>query len=90
MNESSFDERQESVTRLRQLALNRDGFAFDPLTGASFAVNETGIFILERLASGASRERLLEELAAEFEVAAAEAERDLDDFLQVLRTQRLV
>lgn len=80
----------ESAARLRQLALNRDGFAFDPLTGASFAVNESGIFILERLAAGDSREAVVAALTAEFAVERESAARDLEDFLQGLRAQRLV
>ena len=37
------------MQRLRSLALNPDGFAFDPTTGESFTLNSTGLALLEAL-----------------------------------------
>jgi len=78
------------MQRLRSLALNPDGFAFDPTTGESFTVNATGLAILEGLREGASPIELVGRLTESFEVSDGDATRDVDDFLDHLRTLRLV
>lgn len=78
------------MQRLRSLALNPDGFAFDPTTGESFTVNATGLAILEGLREGLTHEGLTARLVERFEVAADDASRDVDDFLDHLRTFRLL
>ncbi len=78
------------MSRLHQLAINRDGFAFDPTTGESFSLNETGMFILERLIERKSGAEIAQELEDKFQVDAEEAERDVADFVDHLRTHRLV
>ncbi len=78
------------MTRLHQLALNKDGFAFDPTTGESFSLNRTGLFLLEQLIDERSPEEAAEALAEKFEVSREEAERDVSDFIDHLRAYRLV
>ena len=78
------------MQRLRSLALNPDGFAFDPTTGESFTVNATGLAILEGLREGASPLELVGRLTEDFEISESDATRDVDDFLDHLRTLRLV
>ena len=48
------------------------------------AVNETGAFLWEQLVKGTSKEGLLETLMETYEVTQEEAERDIDEFLDVL------
>ena len=78
------------MERLRSLALNPDGFAFDPTTGESFTLNVTGLAILEALREGVSPIELVSRLTENFQVSDRDASRDVDDFLDHLRTLRLV
>ena len=78
------------MQRLRSLALNPDGFAFDPTTGESFTMNATGLAILAGLREGASPIELVGRLTEEFEISEQDATRDVDDFLDHLRALRLV
>ncbi len=78
------------MQRLRSLALNPDGFAFDPTTGESFTMNATGLTILHGLREGASPIELVGRLMEDFEVSEQDATRDVDDFLDHLRALRLV
>jgi PqqD family protein of HPr-rel-A system len=78
------------MQRLRSLALNPDGFAFDPTTGESFTVNATGLAILEGLRGGASPGEIIRRLTEEFDVSERDATRDVDDFMDHLRALRLL
>ncbi|MEJ2540423.1 MAG: HPr-rel-A system PqqD family peptide chaperone [Gemmatimonadota bacterium] len=78
------------MQRLRRLALNPDGFAFDPTTGESFTVNPTGLVLLEGLREEDGTEALVARLVERFDVSTEEASRDVDDFLEHLRTIRLL
>ena len=78
------------MQRLRSLALNPDGFAFDPTTGESFTVNATGLAILEGLREGASPIELVSRLTENFEISEKDATRDVDDFIDHLRALRLL
>ncbi|HIC09686.1 MAG TPA: HPr-rel-A system PqqD family peptide chaperone [Aquificales bacterium] len=73
------------MDRLKRLALNEEGFAFDPETGQSFVVNQTGLFILKKLREGLSEEEIIRALTEEFEVDENTARRDFYDFLEQLR-----
>ncbi|HHG75154.1 MAG TPA: HPr-rel-A system PqqD family peptide chaperone [Persephonella sp.] len=78
------------MNRLSQLAINEEGFVFDPLTGESFTVNQTGLLILKDLKEGKSQEEIIKDITENFEVSQEEAERDLIDFIEKLRSYRLI
>jgi PqqD family protein of HPr-rel-A system len=79
------------LNRLRQLALNDSGFVFDPLSGHTFTVNETGLAVIKALKEGLATEQIIESLGADFELEGSEdLSRDVDDFLARLREQGLV
>ena len=78
------------MQRLRSLALNPDGFAFDPTTGESFTLNPPGLAILQGLREGLTPVQITARLTEDFDVPAEDASRDLDDFLDHLRSFRLV
>lgn len=78
------------MQRLRSLALNPDGFAFDPTTGESYTVNTTGLIVLEELRRGASPLEIVGRLMEEYDVPERDASRDVDDFMDHLRSLRLV
>ncbi len=64
-----FDPRQSipsppvDLVRLSNLAINRNGFVFDPKSGHSFTVNPTGLTTLELLQEGASTEEIARRLS---------------------------
>ena len=76
--------------KLQKLAISDEGFIFDPETGSSFTVNQTGLFILKLLKEGKSQEEIVEVLTQEFDVSREEAARDLIDFLEQLRLNGLL
>ncbi|MHB1191824.1 MAG: PqqD family protein [Longimicrobiales bacterium] len=78
------------MQRLRSLALNPDGFAFDPTTGESFTLNATGLTVVEGLREGLTPEELTARLVEHFEVSPLDASRDVDDFLDHLHSFRLL
>ena len=53
-------------------------------------VNETGAFLWEQLVKGTSKEGLLETLMETYEVTQEEAERDIDEFLDVLYKNKIL
>ena len=78
------------MTRLQHLAINKDGFVFDPNSGESFTVNETGLAILEAMIAGTATEDIVGVLLDTFDVTPDEAQRDVMDFVDQLQTLRLV
>ena len=75
---------------LKRLALNEEGFLFDPTTGDSFLLNTTGVVLLRGVQEGLDEPRLLARLVERFEVDPAQAARDVDDFLVQLRALRWI
>lgn len=74
---------------LERLAISESGFVFDPVSGHSFTVNETGLDILRLLQQNRSLEGLQKRLCAEYDVEAETLDRDLLEFLGSLRDQLL-
>lgn len=72
---------------LQRLAVNPSGFVFDPETGHSFTANETGLYLLKLLQTEKESSRIVKSIQADYEVGAPELERDLSEFIQVLRGQ---
>lgn len=79
------------VNRLRELAVSDTGFVFDPYSGFTFSVNETGRFILQRLKAGEGVEAVAAALAAAFELSPRDdPSRDVHEFILMLREQQLL
>lgn len=70
---------------LRRLAVSESGFVFDPASGNSFTVNETGLAILRVLQHDRNLLSMAEQLQREFDVKPRELERDLLEFAGILR-----
>lgn len=71
--------------KLERLAINDEGFIFDPETGNSYTVNRTGIFMINLLKKGKSEDEIVRALIEEFEVDEETAKKDIIDFLEHLR-----
>jgi len=76
-----------SLQALKRLAISETGFIFDPSTGHSFSVNETGLIILQDLQQHKSLDEILESLLTEYQIGQAQLERDLIEFVGLLRKQ---
>ncbi len=76
--------------RLTRLAINEEGFVFDPQTGESFTVNASGSLIMKALAQGKSDEVTAQTLAEEYDINPQDAHSDFLDFVEQLRLYRLI
>lgn len=74
----------------KNIAISENGFIFNPLTGDSFSVNETGVFILQKLKEEETIEAILQSLMDEYELDTYTAEKDLNDFLTMLKSYQLI
>lgn len=79
------------VNRLRELAVSDTGFVFDPYSGFTFSVNETGRFILNRLKAGQDVEGVAAALSDAFELSPRDdPSRDVHEFILMLREAQLL
>jgi hypothetical protein len=79
-----------NFSNLQNLAMNDNGFIFDPNTGYSYTSNETGILILKLLAEGKEKEAIKARLIAEYEVNEDNFESDFEHFMLMLEALALV
>ena len=77
-------------SRLSQLAITDQGFAFDPMSGDSYTLNDTAGQIIRELAAGNDSEQVVESLADCFLVDPDEVRSDVRDFIEQLRCWDLV
>ncbi len=66
---------------LRNLAISDAGFVFDPATGNTYLLNDTGVLILNLMKKGSQKADIVRGILSEFETTESEAERDVSDFL---------
>jgi hypothetical protein len=78
------------MKRLHRLAINDEGFIFDPVTGESYTVNETGLAVLKGIKDGKPEAEIVADLQAEFEDVPGDADHDIHDFITVLRGMKLL
>jgi PqqD family protein of HPr-rel-A system len=76
--------------RLSQLAVNHDGFVFDPSTGDSYVLNPTGLVVLQGLQDAVAETQIAQNLAEQFDVTEDRAQRDISDFVSRLRTLHMI
>jgi len=76
-----------NVETLKQLAVSESGFVFDPTSGYSFSVNETGLSILQQLQKEIPTDEILKKVMEEYHVTFREAEQDIVEYIGLLRKQ---
>ncbi len=83
---------QTTITnsKLSRLALNDQGFAFDPAAGDAFLLNTTALSIIRGYQTGKTETELAESLSEEFVIPLETAARDLSDFVTRLKAMQLV
>lgn len=67
--------------RLSRLAVSETGFIFDPQTGQSYTLNQTGMLALDLIKRGSDIENAARYLADEYEVSIEVAASSLEAFL---------
>jgi len=79
-----------NTNQLMTLAVNKNGFIFDPENGVSYTVNETGLFILQKMQDGLQNGEIISALCSEFDVEKDQARSDYEHFLAMLKALSLV
>jgi PqqD family protein of HPr-rel-A system len=74
----------------KSIALSESGFIFDPTTGDSYSVNQTGSKIIEYLKEGLSEDQIIDKLNDTFDSDKELMQKDLDDFLQHLKQLKMI
>jgi hypothetical protein len=69
----------------KRLAVSESGFVFDPVSGQSFSVNETGLVVLHLAQQEQDLDKLVEQLAEQFDASILEINRDVQDFINRLQ-----
>ncbi len=64
---------------LKNIAMSDSGFLFDPTTGSTFTVNETGLTILQLLKAEIPKEEMINRILEEYETTREQVERDISD-----------
>jgi len=75
---------------LADIAISDNGFVFDPLAGATYSVNPTGLCVLQSLKEGLDKQAIARRLVDRFEKPAPDPLRDVDEFIRLLRQHSLV
>jgi hypothetical protein len=79
-----------SIQKLSRLAINEEGFIFNPNNGDSYQVSETGILIIEEMKFGKSEEEIALLIEKKYNVSFEEAMRDVSDFRATLKKLGLI
>jgi len=72
------------------VAISESGFIFDPNSGETFSVNNTGRSILKLLSQGKSQQEIEEKILDEYEIEKNTLNRYLDDFIYSLKRYNLI
>jgi len=70
--------------RIKDLAISDSGFVFDPFSGGTFTLNETGRAVLQALREGLTESQIVERLRSNFECVTPKVEEDVRDFLRTM------
>lgn len=79
-----------NTARIKNLAMNDNGFIFDPSSGYSYSANELGIYILRLLSEGQSKEEIVAAIAAEYEATPDNILSDMDHYFLMLESLDLL
>lgn len=76
---------KDTLLASKRLALSESGFVFDPVSGQSFSVNETGLVILHLAQHEDDIDQITVQLAEQFDASLVEIKRDVQDFVTRLK-----
>jgi hypothetical protein len=90
-NQRVFDKERYCFMKInKNLAISENGFCLNPLTGESFTVNPIGAEIIQLLKDGKTNEDVVKSLCISYKVDEATMEKDLYDFINVLKHFSLI
>ena len=76
---------QSAAMKLKKnIATSEAGLIFNPATGDSFSVNNTGTEILALLKENKSQQEIIDNVAAIYDVERNQLAKDMDDFVSQL------
>lgn len=78
------------MSRLPQLAINSEGFIFDPMSGGCYTVNASGLLILKALQEQKPEGAIAQEMLERFDGDPQVIEKDILDFIDHLRIYQLL
>ena len=78
------------MASLAHLTINADGVAFNPASGDTFLVNPSALMILKVLQVGGGQEEAVRTLTDVYDVSPEQAQRDVVDFHDRLRSLGLL
>ena len=78
------------MNKLNSLAISDNGFIFKPSTGESFTTNEIGLMIINLLKEGKSTDGIISVITDKFDVDAISAGRDLFEYLDFLKREKML
>lgn len=76
--------------KLPNLAMNDNGFIFDPNSGYSYTSNETGLYIMRLLAQGLDRETICTQFLESYDVSEDNFNSDYEHYMLMLEALGLV
>jgi hypothetical protein len=74
----------------KNIATSEAGFIFNPGTGDSFSVNNTGSEILAMFKENKQLQDIIESISVRYEVEKSQLEKDLEDFVSQLYSYNLL
>jgi len=78
------------MSRLDTMALNDSGFAFDPMSGESFTLNETAIDIIKFIKEGKDENEVASLISGIYEIDTLSSLTDIMSFVKQLKMFGLV
>jgi len=69
-----------------EITLTPNGFLFDHVTGLTYTVNSSGGVILKNLMEGKSAATTVKALTESFDISESIAQKDLEEFLEQVRS----
>lgn len=73
----------------KNIAISDSGFLFNPSTGDSYSINPIGQEIIQLLQDGKSEDEITNHILKEYIVDSSTVEKDLYDFLNMLKNYKL-
>lgn len=73
----------------KNIAISDSGFLFNPSNGDSYSVNPIGQEIIQMLQEGKSEEEIMAQILEEYMIDKTTVEKDLYDFLNMLKSNKL-
>jgi len=75
---------------LKNIAVSDSGFLFNPATGESYSLNPIGLEIMELIKKNMTEQEICSVLLERYDAEAGIVERDIHDFLHLLRQNQLL